>query len=99
MARSLLETLHLHAALAAAAVVERARPPPEERGASPAQIARLPLREWSSEAECGEADDVCPICLSGFRAGDSLRELPCRHWHHQACLDQWLGIKNCWCEP
>ena len=111
MARTLLETLHLSVTSAATAAAAAAAAgsdtallsPPETRGASAAQVASLPLCEFGA-AEGGEyhgpvpaPTDTCPICLSAFRCGDRLRELPCKHWHHQACLDQWLRIKNCWC--
>ncbi|EJU04353.1 hypothetical protein DACRYDRAFT_114697 [Dacryopinax primogenitus] len=35
---------------------------------------------------------TCPICLSPFTEGDSLRLLPCagRHTFHQECVDPWL---------
>ena len=32
----------------------------------------------------------CYICLEAFRGGEEIRELPCRHAFHRACVDKWL---------
>ncbi|KAI3894089.1 hypothetical protein MKX03_013286 [Papaver bracteatum] len=34
----------------------------------------------------------CCICLSAYDDGAELRELPCRHHFHCACIDKWLFI-------
>ncbi|KNC78638.1 hypothetical protein SARC_08936, partial [Sphaeroforma arctica JP610] len=40
--------------------------------------------------------EVCPICLEQERAEDCLRQLPCKHEYHTACIDQWLAQStNC----
>lgn len=35
-------------------------------------------------------DAECSICLSTYDDGDELRELPCGHLFHCACIDKWL---------
>merc|ERR1712018_784234 len=46
--------------------------------------------------DVGLATEVCAICVSPFRASDSVRTLPCPaagsrgHTFHAACIDQWL---------
>ena len=35
-------------------------------------------------------NDECPVCLCSLVAGDQLRELPCSHKFHAACIDRWL---------
>ena len=47
-------------------------------------------------------NDECPVCLCSLAAGDQLRELPCSHKFHAACIDRWLirreyanGIPSC----
>ncbi|MCO5611905.1 hypothetical protein L7F22_066164 [Adiantum nelumboides] len=34
----------------------------------------------------------CCICLSAYEDGVELRELPCGHHFHCACIDKWLRI-------
>lgn len=35
-------------------------------------------------------DAECCICISAYDDGAELRELPCRHHFHSACIDKWL---------
>ncbi|XP_058104838.1 E3 ubiquitin-protein ligase At1g12760-like [Magnolia sinica] len=37
-------------------------------------------------------DAECCICLSAYEDGVELRELPCTHHFHCACIDKWLYI-------
>ncbi|GMH22489.1 hypothetical protein Nepgr_024332 [Nepenthes gracilis] len=37
-------------------------------------------------------DAECCICLSSYEDGAELRELPCGHYFHCACIDKWLYI-------
>ncbi|KAL3536864.1 hypothetical protein ACH5RR_000230 [Cinchona calisaya] len=37
-------------------------------------------------------DAECCICLCAYDDGTELRELPCRHHFHSACIDKWLYI-------
>ncbi|KAJ8541916.1 hypothetical protein K7X08_016782 [Anisodus acutangulus] len=37
-------------------------------------------------------DAECCICLFSYEDGIELRELPCRHHFHAACIDKWLYI-------
>ncbi|KAF8412305.1 hypothetical protein HHK36_000266 [Tetracentron sinense] len=37
-------------------------------------------------------DAECCICLSSYEDGAELRELPCRHHFHSACIERWLYI-------
>lgn len=47
-----------------------------------------PPIEHSLSAE----DAECCICLSAYDDGVELRELPCSHHFHCACIDKWLYI-------
>ncbi|RRT51505.1 hypothetical protein B296_00051077 [Ensete ventricosum] len=39
----------------------------------------------------GQLQECC-ICLSAYDDGAELRELPCKHHFHRACVDKWLFI-------
>ena len=39
-------------------------------------------------------EEECPICLVAYTLGDELRDLPCRHCFHRACIDEWLLRKS-----
>ncbi|EGZ30747.1 hypothetical protein PHYSODRAFT_295425 [Phytophthora sojae] len=43
-----------------------------------------------AEGGSTENDDVCPICLIEFEDGEDVRNLPCKHIFHVACIDEWL---------
>ncbi|GMF30262.1 unnamed protein product [Phytophthora fragariaefolia] len=42
------------------------------------------------EGDSTENEDVCPICLIEFEDGEDVRNLPCKHIFHVACIDEWL---------
>merc|ERR1712187_820676 len=35
----------------------------------------------------------CVICMEGFRVGETRKTLPCFHYFHEECLDNWLQRK------
>ena len=36
----------------------------------------------------------CPICMNEFLHNDPIRLLPCMHYYHTRCIDEWLMRAN-----
>jgi len=41
-----------------------------------------------------EKEDICSICLDIFNDDDILRKMPCNHYYHQTCIDEWFKNHN-----
>mmetsp|Transcript_19151 Transcript_19151/g.34139 ORF Transcript_19151/g.34139 Transcript_19151/m.34139 type:complete len:331 (-) Transcript_19151:101-1093(-) len=35
-------------------------------------------------------EDLCSVCLCEFESSETVRQLPCSHYFHAACIDPWL---------
>lgn len=63
----------------------------------PTHLYSSPRRQWSrpwswqsgNDASHIAADQCC-ICISNVKSGETIRELPCNHQFHSACIGQWL---------
>ncbi|KAI9032354.1 hypothetical protein DFJ74DRAFT_764051 [Hyaloraphidium curvatum] len=62
---------------------------PAMRGMS--GLHRLPLRPHPGGDSGAEG---CPICLDDYPPSSLVRELPCGHFFHAACVDPWLAERN-----
>lgn len=65
-------------------------------------IKSLPLIEFQCSLDAPNQDgDVeanqCHVCLEEFSHGDQLRALPCAHFFHPGCVDEWLRGKSGTC--
>ena len=79
---------------------------PGPQGAPPPRHGRGRRQAAATDSAPPEAaasgENECTVCLCTFAAGDQLRELPCSHKFHAACIDRWLirreyanGIPSC----
>jgi len=84
------------------------RHPGEPAAASTEFINSLPVIRYQQTCSSEDGEDLesdaesrrlcmeCSICLENFEQDDELRELPCLHTFHVACVDAWLKInKTC----
>jgi E3 ubiquitin-protein ligase RNF11 len=51
-------------------------------------IQYLPTARWN-RAEAQKVRE-CPICFEDFEENDEIRYLPCCHFYHSKCVDDWL---------
>lgn len=67
-----------------------------KRGLDQSVVATFPIMPWrdlhkKKRAMVEAEDECCPVCLTAFEEGDSLRLLPhCSHVFHPECIDPWL---------
>lgn len=83
----------------------QARPQPVTN--RPARPQILQTRLWRMILLRGQRDrdeesqtmppSTCSICTEDFRQGDQLRNLPCGHLFHPACIDPWLCERSRTC--
>ncbi|XAR60049.1 hypothetical protein NMG60_11033281 [Bertholletia excelsa] len=60
------------------------------KGLDPSTVRTLPLVVFSRKGK--QADGDCPICLSEFEEGESVKLIPCcSHVFHPCCVDKWLS--------
>jgi hypothetical protein len=64
------------------------------RGLTPEELEAFPQRVLcESDEQLGE-ENVCSICLLDFYSGEEVRDLPCKHFFHKACVDSWLAAET-----
>ncbi|KAF0698204.1 Aste57867_11189 [Aphanomyces stellatus] len=82
MLRFCLQPIHVR-------IVTRPLPP---QGLSKAEITAFKLMPFEPKADKTNtgSSDGCSICLVDFSENEVLRQLPCGHTYHPACIDEWL---------
>lgn len=61
------------------------------RPASVSQISKNPIRKLRKNEH---NEKCCCICLCDMEAGERVRTLPCSHYFHVKCIDQWLKVNK-----
>ena len=63
-----------------------------------AHIENLPLLSYSLKMAKGKDENdssmKCLVCQCSYEEGETLRCLPCKHYFHSKCVDQWLSSKE-----
>lgn len=62
------------------------------KGAEKKEIKKLPTKKYEPMAD--NPDDQCSVCLENFEAGEEVRTLPCGHYFHDHCIDEWLVLNR-----
>jgi len=61
-------------------------------------LDKLPLRPFATDKDDGYSQQSCSICLEDFVPNvTTVRELPCRHIYHPACIDSFLEQQSSLC--
>jgi len=57
-------------------------------------MSLLPHEPWSfrhiRDEDNGEGDAECRVCLADYEPGDDIVRLPCLHYAHTRCMEEWL---------
>ena len=73
------------------AALSRLTREPERRGLSADDLEKYAPTK-NAGFSCGKA---CAVCLEEPAHGSAVRELPCSHVYHRACIDRWFDLSNC----
>lgn len=62
------------------------------------EISKLPMVKFCSQMSQGKDENdscvKCLVCQFEYQEKESVRILPCGHYFHQECIDQWLLAKD-----
>lgn len=65
------------------------------RGATSNMLDALPKRKLEEkDLKNGEEKFQCSICLEEFEVDNEVKQLPCSHFFHSTCIDQWLKVNK-----
>ncbi|EGC33431.1 hypothetical protein DICPUDRAFT_92417 [Dictyostelium purpureum] len=70
------------------------------KGATNTEIIKLPVHKidknqaTNPENNGPTTNETCCICLCEMENGEEVRTLPCKHFFHVTCIDQWLKVNK-----
>lgn len=67
------------------------------KGITDRQLRNVPSGGAAVPPAEAAAPPSCRICHSEYAAGERLRQLPCGHVFHKACIDEWIGQFHATC--
>ena len=62
------------------------------RGMKDEDISKLPTRRYRQKPSDKDSVDECRVCLNGYKTGDTLALLSCKHEYHKDCIKEWLKV-------
>lgn len=74
----------------------------DEQSLAAKGVTERQLRHASSSSAIVAPGDAatplsCHVCKCEYVVGDRLRQLPCQHIFHKACIDEWIGRYHATC--
>jgi len=57
-------------------------------------LGALPTCTWKEDDQGQEDQAECCLCLEAYEPEQPLRTLPCEHFFHQACIDNWFQARR-----
>ena len=62
------------------------------------EVPQFNKQEKECESACDQLESristACSICLCDYEDQEELRRLPCDHYFHKECVDEWLKLKR-----
>ena len=65
------------------------QPQPRHGGKRAAPATRIGPSS-AAAAVAQQEEETCAICMSEYQSGEMVKTLPCLHFYHTACVDEWL---------
>jgi len=65
-------------------------------------LQALPRTTWTSakenaggsKSQIAEGDEQCCLCLESYESENEVRVLPCSHYFHTECIDNWFAARS-----
>ena len=62
----------------------------KSRGLSEEDLKSLSTKKYCGKSKVNKEGPQCQVCLSEYKAGENLVNLPCKHDFHDKCIKEWL---------
>ena len=56
------------------------------------ELKSLPTKKFHGKQKFNVDGPQCQVCLTEYKTGDSLVNLPCKHEYHDKCIKEWLKV-------